>query len=395
MIRRTVAETRSTEPRVRVLNLARDAGSGVGGAEVLVYEFARRLDPQRFKSYLCTTRAPEPKRREVVARETAVLRGAGVEVLALDRPSSRSLAPWTRLYSLMSRERIDIVHAHMPRASVPGTVLARLARVPVIIAHEHGSVLDGKRVRRFLDRNVVARGSDTLLAVSEWDRRNIIEAEGIPADRVRVFRHGIPAPERGGRDVRPELVGSGSALIGAVGRLVPVKGYEDLIRATGLLKHAGRAIRCVIVGDGPERGRLLELIEELDLSDEVQLLGLRDDVPDLLSALDVAVLSSHSEGGPLAIMEYMAAGVPIVATAAGGIPELIDDGVHGLLVPPRDPARLASAIGRLLDDRALAGALADAALARQQAEYEIDVTVARLESLYLELLGSSRRVRRR
>ncbi len=356
-----------------------------------MFEFARRLDTVRFRSYLCTTRAPEPDRRALAAQETAALRAAGVSVLALERRSSLSAAPWARLYALMRRERIDIVHAHMPRASIPGSLLARLAGVPVVISHEHGSILYGHPIRKFLDRNVVGRCSDVVLAVSDWDRRQIIDLEGIHAGRVQVFRNAILAfPDRS-RDVRGQLGAPGAALIGAVGRLDPVKGYDDLVRAVGLLKHQGRAIRCVIAGVGPDQNRLQGLIDELHLADEVRLLGLREDVPDVLRALDVAVLPSHSEGAPLAVIEYMAAGAPIVASKVGGVPELIEDGVHGLLAQPHDPRRLAAAIGRLLDDRRLARRLGDAARERQRAELDLAVAVKRLEALYLELYARSRR----
>jgi glycosyltransferase involved in cell wall biosynthesis len=380
------------DARLRVLNLARDAGyGGIGGAEILVFEFAARLNPERFASYLCTTRAPELGRRALALRETAQLNAAGVGVLALERESSWSIAPWSRLYVMLRRERIDVVHAHMPRASIPGSVLARLAHVPVIISHEHGSILYGHPVRRFLDRNIVGRFSDVVLAVSEWDREKIIRLEGISPVRVQVFRNGIlPFPD-GTRELRGELAPAGAALIGAIGRLDPVKGYDDLIRATRVLRDQGRAVRCVIAGVGPDQDRLERLIGDEDLGDEVKLLGLREDVPELVHAFDVAVMSSHSEGAPLAVIEYMAARAPIVATAVGGVPELLDDGVHGLLVAPRDPSSLAGGIARLLDDRALAHQLGDAARARQQAELDLDVTVKRLEALYLELYARSRR----
>ncbi|MGH2866539.1 MAG: glycosyltransferase, partial [Solirubrobacteraceae bacterium] len=163
---------RGSDRRLRVMQLARDAGyGGIGGAEILVLEFARHLDPERFQSYLCTTRRPEPDRRAVTTRERAELRAQGIAVDALNRRATWSIAPFARLYSILRRERIDIVHAHMPRANIPGAVLARLARVPVVVTHEHGSILYGNRLRRLLDRNVVGRLSDAVLAVSEWDRR--------------------------------------------------------------------------------------------------------------------------------------------------------------------------------------------------------------------------------
>ena len=379
------------DSRLRVLALSRDIGTLFGGAEKIAFELIGRLDPERFKRYLCVTHACIPGQRAVNERELRQLEESGVEVLRLERRSMLSNVSWVRLYGLLRRESIDVLHAHMPRASVPGTVIGRLARVPLIVSHEHGWSFQGKPVRRFLDRNVVARGSDVLLVVSEWDRRHMIEVERIPADRIRILPNGIPPMPEDGSDVRTELgVPPKVGLIGAVGRLVPEKGYDDLIRAIALLKQAsGRPIRCVIVGHGPEQEKLQALIDDLDVAHEVRLVGRRQDVPDVIGALDVAVLSSKHEGSPLAVMEYMAGAAPIVATAVGGVPELIEDGVHGLLVTPSDPDALAVAIRRLLDDRPLAIQLGQAARERQRANYDLDVMVRRLESLYLELYDAA------
>lgn len=394
-IRETVREdaalaTRSGSQRLRILSLTRDAGEGMGGAEWLAYEFARRLDPNRFESYLCITRRPERYRAQRALEEKRALQEAGVKVLSLDRRSSFSMLPWTRLYRLMVRERIDVVHAHMPRASVPGSILARLARVPVVVSHEHGSWLDGKVIRPFLDRHVVGRLSTVILSVSEWDRRQLIERERLRPELIRVFPNAIlRLPEGGAADLEGLVGPPGQAVIGAVGRLFEEKGYSYLIRAVALLKRRGCSVRCVIVGIGPQEQRLSQLAAELGVDDQIRMIGHRDDVPNIVRALDVAVLPSKREGSPLALIEYMALGASIVATAVGGVPELIEDGVHGLLVPPCDPEALADAIERLLDDRALAARLGQAAQERQHREYDFDALVARVERLYLELIARS------
>jgi glycosyltransferase involved in cell wall biosynthesis len=370
---------------LRVLTLALDAGSGYGGAEKLAYEFALRLDPARIRSYLCTIRAPFPDRREATERDREQLRAAGVQRIELGQSSAFPLRPqpWRELYRIMRRERIDVLHAHMPRASAPGSVLARLARVPVVISHEHGSAIEGKRIRPLLDRHVVARLSTLVLAVSEWDRRQLIELERIPADKIAVMPNGIVAPSPSGSDVRPGLgLSDRDRLIGAVGRLYPEKAYDDLIRAVTLLDGGSGPLACAIVGIGPEERRLRDLIDALGVGDRVRLVGRRSDVPDFIRALDVAVLCSRREGSPLALLEYMAGGAPIVASDVGGIPEILEDGVSGLLVAPSDPSALAGALQRVLDDRELARRLGEAARARQRSEYDLDVVVARLQELY-------------
>jgi glycosyltransferase involved in cell wall biosynthesis len=387
-----MARASAHDGRIGVLTLGLYVGTCYGGAERVAFEFAKRLDPERFRRYLCVVHALPPDRRAAAEADLQELERLGVEVLRLECESLLSNVAWARLYKLLRRESIGVIHAHMPRASVPGTVIGRLARTPVIVSHEHTWSFQGMPVRRFLDRSVVARGSDVVLAVSERDRQQMIDVERIPAECIRVLPNGIPAPSERGSSVRSELgVPPEAGLIGAVGRLYPQKGYDDLVRAVALLKESyGGPFRCVIVGHGPEEGRLRALIDELGVAGEVQLAGRREDIADVVRALDIAVLSSKYEGMPLAILEYMAGGAAIVATAVGGVPELIEDGVHGLLVRPEDPGELAAAMRRLLEDRDLAARLGQAAHGRQRANYDLDVVVRQLEDLYVELYGAAR-----
>jgi glycosyltransferase involved in cell wall biosynthesis len=247
-----------------------------------------------------------------------------------------------------------------------------------------------------LDREVVSRLSTVMIAVSDWDRRNIIDHERIPPHLIKVIHNGIVSPPEHGPDARPGLgVAADAPLVGAVGRLYPEKGYDELIRAIALLKQRVPAIRCVILGDGPHQQSLQALIDQLGVGAEVRLIGRREDVPDVIRALDVAVLPSQREGSPLALMEYMAGAAPIVATAVGGVPEMVHDGVHAVLVAQNDTEQLAEGIERLLGDRALAERLGRAAQARQRAEYDLEVLVRRLEDMYFELYRESARARLR
>ena len=132
--------------------------------------------------------------------------------------------------------------------------------------------------------------------------------------------------------------------------MLPVKGFDVLLRATAELLGQLPNLHVLIAGDGPELDALTELASDLGLRDAVRLLGRRSDIPDVLAALDLAVCSSRSEGSPLSVMEYMRAGLPVVASDVGGIPDLIEPGVNGLLVAPNDPKSLAAAIADILDD---------------------------------------------
>ena len=366
-------------PRLRVLTLI-DHLAASGGAETLAAAVAIGLDPTRFDRMACATREADPG---VVER----LRAAGVSVSVLGRRRTSSLRPWLRLLRLLRREQVDVLHAHKFGSNVWAVVLGRLARVPVVIAHEHTWSYEGQRLRKLLDRHLVARGAATIVAVSEADRARMIELERIPAERVRVVPNGIPPlPGPSGRDVRAELgIGPDAPLVLAIGLLRPQKAFGNLIRAAAILAPEHPGLRVLIAGGGPERESLEALVQELGVGRTVTLLGPRDDVPDLLSAADVAVNSSDFEGTPLAVLEYMAAGRAIVATRVGGVPDVITDGVEGVLVPSGDPAALAAAVGDLLGDPDRRARLGPAARERQQRDHTVDATVRRIEELYADL----------
>jgi glycosyltransferase involved in cell wall biosynthesis len=381
------------DSRVHVLTLVDHLGT-TGGAERLALDIATRLSAARYRSTLCATRiAPPTMLNEDESQGVRMLREAGAGFLPLHRRSRGDLSPWRKLVRYLRRERVAVLHAHMFGSNAWGTVLGRLARVPVIVAHEHTWSFEGEPVRKLVDREVIGRFSDAFLAVSQEDRRKMIEIERVPARRIRFLPNGIQAREpTPGRDVRAELGLDTGPLVGAVGALRPQKGYDVLIEAALLLRRTHPRLRLLIAGEGPDRPRLEELIARLAASETVTLLGRRMDVPDVLAALDVAVSASNYEGSPLAVMEYMEAGLPIVATRVGGVPDLIDDGVHGLLVEPGDPAALARAVEELLADPARGAALGERARERRRREFDLDVMVASVEALYEELLAKKERL---
>jgi glycosyltransferase involved in cell wall biosynthesis/CelD/BcsL family acetyltransferase involved in cellulose biosynthesis len=379
-----------TDTRLRVLLLV-DRLVLTGGAERLAVQIAKRLDADRFERTICFSRW-DPRRAESPAIRAAAdeLRAAGVEILGLERSSPWQVWTWRALWARLRRERIDVLHAHKFGSNVWGTLVGRAARVPVVVAHEHMWSFSGQRLRRFLDRHLIARGSDAFIAVSRESRRRMIELERIPPADVTYIPNGIPPAADGDpTKLRRELgIGPDDPLVGAVAVLRPEKAIDVLIRAAALLGEQFPSLRVAIAGDGPERAALEALAADLGAGDVVRFLGMRADVPDVLAGLDVAVLCSTFEGGPLALMEYMRAGKPIVATRVGGIPELIDDGVHGLLVDSGDHQQLAAAIGRLLADREQAARLGAHARERQRREFDADRMVRELERLYEDLYAS-------
>jgi glycosyltransferase involved in cell wall biosynthesis len=379
---------RAQDPRrLRVLTLV-DSSRGLGGGELIAARVAMLLNPSRFDRILCWTR---PSSGSVADQ----LSEAGVCVLSLERRSRAALQAWLPLISLVRRERVDIIHAHKFGSNIWGTLIGRMTRVPVILAHEHSWSYEGDPLRRFLDREVVARWADAIVAVSREDRRRMIEIERIDPSKVRFIPNGIPSlPLFEGRRARRELgIAVDAPVIGSVGGLRPPKALDVLIEAVALIAPQFPRLHLLIVGEGPDEATLKKLIRARNLGQTVRLLGARKDVPRILAALDLAVLSSDSEGSPLSVMEYMAAGKPVVATRVGGIPDLIDHGVEGLLVERRNARSLADALTELLNDSDRAAEMGARAYDRHRRQFDIGVMVGRLELLYEELFWATPRGR--
>jgi glycosyltransferase involved in cell wall biosynthesis len=378
---------RGLRRKLRVLTLT-DRMSAFGGAERLAATITIRLDANRFERFFCSTHRQLPG--QTFEEE---LRAAGVRILSLGRGSKAEVWAWRPLMSLLRSERIDVLHCHKFGSNVWGAIFGSLARVPVLIAHEHAGSYEGQPLRRFLDRRLVARRATVFLTVSENARRRLVEVDGVDSGAVRVVPNGIPEmPAAGSRDIRHEFgIPPTSPLIGSVSQLRPEKALDVLVDAVALLLQEFPDLRALVAGRGPEEGRLKQFIASKGLEENIVLLGPRVDIPDILAALDVAVSCSDFEGSPLSIMEYMAASKPIVATAVGGVPDLIHDGAHGILVEHQNPDELAVAIARLLRDPELRARMGENARERQQAHFDLGHMVRRLETLYEELfLGTDR-----
>lgn len=367
-------------PPLRVVTLVNRIGKQ-GGAERLAVELAAGLAARGLDSTLCISRRPPgPELDEHQLRQERQVRDAGGRILRLARHSKADVASWAPLLAFLRRERTQVLHAHMVASNAWATALGALAGVPVIVSHEHTWSYAGRPLRRFVDRHVIARGSDAFVAVSGEDRRKMIDVEGVHPDDIVVIPNGIPDPPLPtGRDIRAELgVEAGQPLLVGFGRLERQKGFDVLIEAVGQLPE----VAVVIAGEGGDHAALEARARGLGVDDRVRLLGFREDVRDLLAAADAAVFASRYEGSPLSVMECMATGTAIVATRVGGVPELLEDDVSALLVPPEDAGALAQAIGRVVGDPELRARLGARAWERQQAEFDLDAMLDRLRRLY-------------
>ena len=285
------------------------------------------------------------------------------------------------LYRLFRRERPLVVHANSSKAGVLGRLAAVAAGVPVRFFTVHGGAFKahtGIVARAYLwaDR-LMSPLTTTTICVAHGERDAGLRARTCRAERTVVIHNGVPL------DVPRRRAHPGPVTLLSVGRLRAPTDFVTLVRAM-----AGLEARLRIAGDGPDRPALEAEIDRLGLSDHVELLGTRDDVPELLASSDVFVLSSDSEGLPMSVLEAMAAGLPVIASAVGGVPEAVRDGETGALVPPGDSAALARALRRLVADPALRERLGDAGRRRVEQEFSLE----RFEREHLELYR--KRVRR-
>ena len=327
-----------------------------------------------------------------------LVRAEGSEVHLIDVNRLFRLDGAWRLWRLLRRERPDVLHTHTAvAANVIARVVGRLAGVAVI-AHMHiENHFRENRVLRAVYRafdNRSARLCAAILVVSE-DTRRSFERQGYPPELMQTVHNGIDLDELEPHadGVRGELgVPEGVPLIGEVGRLCDVKGQRELIEATAMLRDGGSDVRVVLVGEDLEQNgeyrRLLERqARELGVADRVLFAGYRGDVPAVLDSIDLFVLPSWIEGLPLVLLEAMAHRRPVVATPVGGTPELVVDGETGVLVPPREPARLAQAIGGLLANPERARAMGEAAYRRVADRFSAQEMEQRVLAVYDRLAG--------
>jgi glycosyltransferase involved in cell wall biosynthesis len=309
----------------------------------------------------------------------------------------RSLAS---LYRLFRRKRPDIVHSRTAKARFLAPIAARLAGVKLVVQTIHG----------FSFNNEVDRHKWLYVQLERFAARcchcNVVvsEADLEEGERLRIFKQGTSTIIRSGVDVRKvraiDRVEAGKLrsqyaldrgrIVTLVGRLSSPKTPEVLIDAAAMVVKRHPATRFLLVGDGRKREALLAQVGQLGLDGNVLLLGLRSDIPEILAASDIIAHSSTHEGLPKTVLEGVAAGKPVVATAVGGVPTVIRDNVTGLLVKPLDPTQLAEAIARLISDEHLGERLASAATQALD-DFTLDRTVSDTELLYERLEASGAR----
>ena len=376
--------------RIRVVQLMATGSSG--GAQEHVFNLLTRVDRERYDVSICSLTAGPATRR---------MERAGIPVCIIDEPDDAAATEAVAAH--LAAVRADVVHAHMYRAEVVATQAAwRLAatgrRRPFVVSTVHSS-----RVRSDEDRDLIRRLTprmDHLIAVSKAIVHKI-EDEGRVGAPVSLIYNGVDLERYAAHDSCCMLhvefdIPTAAPIVGVVARLEPEKGHPTLLEAWPAVLGAAPDARLLVVGEGSQRELLEAQASSLGLLDgrssSITFTGRRDDVPAVTAALDVAVLPSYREAQGLSILEAMALSRPVVASAVGGIPEMIDDGRTGLLVPPHDPGALAAAIVKLIENPDLAARIGRAGHDLVHERFCVEQMVRAVETIYDEAVADERRL---
>ncbi len=379
--------------RIRVARII--ARLNIGGPSQQAILLTAGLDRARFDSHLVTGR-PSPDEGDM--GESAETRGVTPIVIPeLGRAihPGRDLIALFRLVRLFRRIRPDVVHTHTAKAGTLGRIAARIVGGAATIHTFHGHVLDGyfsapvTRVFVGIER-WLGRRTDRLVTLSPRLRDALLALNIGGSEQIAIVPLGLEldrfaGPRQGGTELREGLgIPATSAVLGSIGRLVPIKDHATLFQAMAQLSPAAHLL---VVGDGGCRADLERLAVRLGLGDRVHFLGWRSDLETILSATDVVISASRNEGTPVALIEAMAAGVPVVATAVGGVPDLVEHGRTGWLVPAGDPDALAVGIRHLIDQPELRARLAAAARPYAVDQHAAQHLIRRIETLYTQVLA--------
>ncbi|MDO8621780.1 MAG: glycosyltransferase [bacterium] len=347
---------------------------GIGGAEQLVLDVCRRLDRKRFNCTVVAIVAGGPMRAE--------FHEAGIATEVVGKPSKLGVGAIRKLTEFLRVERPDIVHTHLFGGDTWGRIAAFRAGVPHVVSTEHNINHDEGFVKRLVKRRLAAR-TERIIGVSDAVRNYSIRIDRTPPGKIMVIPNGVdlerfrPQPRHEGGRIR----------FMSVGRLVPQKGHDVLLDALAVLRDTLSSASLTIVGDGPLRPHLEAQARTYHIQDRIQFLGFRRDLPDLYARADIVVLPSRWEGFGMAAIEASACGLPVVASAVGGLREAVIDQETGVLVPPEEPKLLAEAMRDLAIDRPRQALLGHAGRRHVERNFDINRVTQRYAELYESLVG--------
>lgn len=357
---------------------------GIGGAERALQSLVRGIDDTRFDISVCCLFEG--------GRIADELRAEGFDVVEAVARSARDVRGFLRFVDVLRSRRIDVLYINSTPATQSWAAVARLLLPSVkVVSALHFSQRSSRRLRTVLLNLLTYRLTDRFVALSETHRAFFMERQRLPGRRIVVIPNGVDVEAFDGAagDVglarKALALGSDKRVVGLLGLLRPEKRHDLFLEAAAAVSARMPDVQFVLIGDGPERARLEAAASRLGLGDKVFFAGAREDVPQVLCAVDVGVLCSRTEAFPMALLEFMAARRPTVATDVGSVSEIIEDQVTGYVVPGDDSRALACAIGHLLEEPDVAREMGQRGYRRVSQKFSLRATIVSTEQLLDEV----------
>ena len=357
-------------------------GLNIGGAEILLRDLSVGLAQRGFRVSIGYS-TPGPLARD--------LNDLGLPLTRLPRLMRIDPILFSGMIRLMRNDPPQIVHTHLFKSDFHGRLAARIAGVPVVVSTLHSIDRWAQKPPLGSIYGWTSRFADRIIAISDDVKNFHIVNTAVDESKFVTIENGVDVRRFAvqrimGEGIRKEFnLDDAAPVFGIVGRLTPPKDHRVFLQAAALILQSIPRARFLVVGDGPLRNDLESQAHELGIQNSVTFTGMRRDIPNVLAALDVLVISSLWEGIPVTLLEGMASALPVVATKVGSIPDVVTDET-AILVPPSDPTTIAQACLKLANNQDLRFSLGQAGLKRVTANYSIDAMIDRTASLYAELL---------
>jgi glycosyltransferase involved in cell wall biosynthesis len=371
----------SSERKLNILHVV--DGFRMGGAETKLCELIERMDRTQFQSFLANVGPTGPLASRFKALEAPIYE--------CQRRHGFDVKPIRQLRRIMEAQRIDIVQTTLFWADFVGAIAARLAKVPVVLSWEtvthEGDPYHAQWQRR-AGYWLAMRFTDRVIAVSHEIKDSLVRRRGLPAEKIEVIHYGVDlekfSPNGVAQNLRSELqIDNSDMILAIIARLEEVKGHKYFVEAFKRIADDIPDVTAIFVGDGSCRQALEKQVNTHQLENRIRFLGIRNDVNGILNASDVLVLPSIAgEGLPNVVLEAMACGKPVVATAVGGTPEAVLEGETGMIVPPCDVDALAAALKQMLKQRHQIPVLGKNSRRRVEQEFSLGKQIASFEVLY-------------
>ena len=354
------------------------------GAENIAVNIAVNLKKSKhYFPIVCATRKGGVLEQKLLDHE--------ITYTILGRDHSFELYKLRPIFKLIKDYDIKIIHAHKIGSNLWGSLISRYLKIPVI-AHYHGNAYEIRKSTFFIANKLIGKLSNEIIAVSEHLMNNLIKSQGFDSSKITIIHNSVDYRRYeidADKDLKKSFgLSSGSKIVGIVGALTEVKNHALLLKAAREVISRKRNVYFLIVGEGPQRRSLEELAVELGIKDNCIFSGFRNDIPQILSIIDIGVLTSHTEGLPLSLIEYMSASKPVVSTDVGGVCELVEDRVNGFLVPRDDYKMLAQKTLELIDNTKLAHDMGIRGHDKVKENFSEQVMMRKIQNVYEKVLSS-------